>query len=109
IEERGQNGWLLANVICNDNNSHRSGHSAFIELDPGQHVTCEFINEAAKPAPDDKKPTPKPSPPVIAPPSTGEAGLADASGTSWPVTVAVLVVASGVAWLSIRSLAARRS
>jgi len=46
---------------------------------------------------------------VIAPPSTGEAGLADASGTSWPVTVAVLVVASGVAWLSIRSLAARRS
>jgi hypothetical protein len=107
IEERGVNGWLLANVICNDSNSNRSGHSAFIELDPGQHVTCKFINESAKTAPIDRKtPTPKPTPAIISPPSTGDGGLA-ANGVPWVVGVLAVVAISSAAWVFFQKLVAR--
>ncbi len=77
IEERSMNEWVLPNVICSDG-SNRSGHSAFIELAPGEHVTCEFINESVKPAVTETTvPSTPPSPVVVTPPSTGDAGLAD--------------------------------
>ena len=75
IEERSMNGWVLPNVICSDG-SNRSGHSAFIELAAGEHVTCEFINESVQPAVKETTvPSPQSSPVVVTPPSTGDAGL----------------------------------
>ena len=77
IEERGMNGWVLPNVICSDG-SNRSGHSAFIELAPGEHVTCEFINESVQPAVKETTvPSPQARPGIVTPPSTGDAGLRD--------------------------------
>ena len=77
IKERSMNGWVLPNVICSDG-SNRSGHSAFIELAPGEHVTCEFINEFVGPALTEiTVPSPQAGPVVVTPPSTGDAGLVD--------------------------------
>ena len=78
IEERGTNEWVLPNVICSDG-SNRSGHSAFIELAAGEHVTCEFINELVEPIVTETTTVPHPqtTPVFVTPPSTGDAGLID--------------------------------
>jgi hypothetical protein len=101
----------VIDIDCTDNDSNRTGSSAFIQLAPGEHVTCEFRNRAPE-APKPPAPTPTKVPatvgPIVAPPSAGDAGLADSSdGLSWVVGVMAILAASATAWVLLQRLLIR--
>lgn len=97
VEEDETDGWTLDDIDCDV----RAGTAALededaddrdvrLTLSGGAEVYCLFVNEAVEPEPT-STPEPQPTPepiivtvevPSIQPPSTGDAGLADAS-SSW--------------------------
>jgi hypothetical protein len=111
VTENLPSGWTVIDIDCTDNDSNRTGSSAFIQLAPGEHVTCEFRNRAPEaPKPPAPKPTKVPATvgPIVAPPSAGDAGLADSSdGLSWVVGVMAIVAASATAWVLLQRLLIR--
>src|SRR5690606_5918518 len=46
VTEADTEGWDLTDVVCNDTDQGTTieGATASIDLDPGQHITCTFVN-----------------------------------------------------------------
>ena len=117
VIENEPSGWSLVDIICNNTDVSFSGEAVIIDLDPGEHITCEFINQqlSVPTATPTKTPiviipaatatkTPV-SPPVvgpIAPPSAGDGGLMDGDGLPWLFGILSIVAAGGTAWVFIQ-------
>jgi hypothetical protein len=59
VTEAATDGWKVDLISCDDANSTAAGATAAIVVDPGETVTCTFVNAAVAP-PAVVKPTPTP-------------------------------------------------
>jgi hypothetical protein len=66
VTEAATNGWKVDFIVCDDANSTASGATATIVVDPGETVTCSFVNAEVPPVV--VQPSPKPIVRVAPPP-----------------------------------------
>src|SRR4051812_22034095 len=60
VTEAGATGWKVDFISCDDANSAGAGSTATIVVDPGETVTCTFVNAQVPPVVNDPKAQPKP-------------------------------------------------
>ena len=105
VTENPPSGWALLDIDCDSTDVIFNGHTVVIDVDPGEHVTCVFVNvPTTTPAAPTPTKTPVPSPtvgPIIAAPSAGDGGLAD-SGLPWVFGVISVLAASTTTWIFIQ-------
>jgi hypothetical protein len=68
VTEGATTGWTVDFISCDDANSAGTGATATIVVDPGETVTCTFVNALVPPVVADPKPQPKPLA-VVTPPA----------------------------------------
>lgn len=118
VTENEPSGWNLVDIVCSNADVTYSGDTVTIDLDPGEHVSCEFVNQKVTvPVATPTKtpvivipaatatPTKTAVPPVVGPvrpPSAGDGGLLADDGLSWAFGVLSIVAAGGTAWVFIQ-------
>jgi hypothetical protein len=60
VTEAAANGWKVDFISCDDANSSGAGSIATIVVDPGETITCTFVNAQVPPVIDNPKPQPQP-------------------------------------------------
>jgi hypothetical protein len=69
VTEAATNGWKVDLISCDDADSTGTGSTATIVVDPGETITCAFVNAQVRPVVNDPQPKPQPSPlAVVTPP-----------------------------------------
>lgn len=69
VTEAAANGWRVDFISCDDANSTAAGPTATIVVDPGETITCTFVNAQVPPVVADPMAQPQPQPlAVVTPP-----------------------------------------
>ena len=69
VTEAAAQGWKVGFISCDDANSTGNGSTATIVVDPGETISCAFVNVPVPPVVDDPMPQPTPQPlAVVTPP-----------------------------------------